>query len=257
MYALLSQLLEPYTLLVVGLAIATACAWRRQRPPSRALRVGVLLLGVLVIVSMPVAGHLALGSLEWSYPATSEVPAAADTIVVLGGGLVVDDDAGTRVRLSDSTLQRCVAAWRLYRRGPGCRMILSGGKVDWSIPGPTLAVAMRDFLLEAAVRPDDLVLEDKSSTTYENALNSKAILEAEGGGNRRVWLVTEAAHMRRSEGCFRALGIEVVPVPCDHHATRAELSIRFFIPAARGISQVGQAAHEWLGWVWYRLRGRV
>jgi uncharacterized SAM-binding protein YcdF (DUF218 family) len=257
MYPLMVQLLEPYTLLLMSSTVATACAWRGQRPRSRPLKTATALLGLLALLSTPLAGYLAQGSLEWSYPPTSEIPAAADTIVVLAGGLVVDDDAGTQVRLSDSTLQRCVAARRLYRRAGGCRLVLCGGKVDWSTPGPTLAVAMRDFLTEAGARPDDLVLEEKSSTTYENALFSKALLNSAGREGARIWLVTEATHMRRAMGCFRTLGIECTPAPCDHHAWREEFSILSVIPCARGVSRVAQAAHEWMGLFWYRLRGRA
>src|SRR5262245_60554517 len=108
MYALLVRLLEPYTLVASSLVVVTALAWRMQRPRSRTLRVTAVLLGLLVLCSLPVTGYLALGSLEWSYPPSSGTAQAADTIVVLGGGLIVDDEGGTLVRLSDSTLQRCI-----------------------------------------------------------------------------------------------------------------------------------------------------
>lgn len=256
MYAFVVQLLEPYTLLLAALVAATACAWRTVRPRGRSLKAIAVLLGLLVLLSLPVTGYLALGTLEWTYPPNSGAPTSSDTIVILGGGLVVDDEAGKLTRLSDSTLQRCVAGRQLYRRGPGCPVIVCGGKVDWSIPGPTLAEAMRDFLADAGVRSEDLVLEDRSSTTYENAVNAKRLLEGRPSAGR-IWLVTEAAHMRRSEGCFRTLGIEVVPVPCDHHAWHERFSIDSFIPSAGGLLGVATATHEWLGLAWYRLRGRI
>lgn len=257
MYAVVVQLLEPYTLLLLGLVATTVCAWRRPPPRSRSLKMATVLLGLLALLSMPLTGFLAQGSLEWSYPPGKPEPSAADTIVVLAGGLVVDDDAGTQYRLSDSTLQRCVFALRAYRHAGGCRMVLCGGKVDPSTPGPTLAAAMRDFLIEAGVRSDDLILEERSRTTYENALYSREFIGGERVRDTQIWLVTEATHMRRALGCFRAQDIAVVAAPCDHHAWREDFTVGSVIPSVGGVSRVSQAAHEWIGILWYWLRGRL
>jgi uncharacterized SAM-binding protein YcdF (DUF218 family) len=251
LYEFIVGLLQPFTFLTLSIAVALAWAWRSVRPRGRALNAACLLMGVLFVLSTEAVGYLASGSLEWAYPPTAPVPLPTDTVVVLSGGMSILDDAGKEVQLGNDTLKRCLYGARLYRRAGGCRMILSGGKVDWTEPGPTFAAAMRDFLVEIGVRPDDLVLEDK----YENAVYSKPLLEQTGGG--RIFLVTEAAHMYRSEKCFRAQGVDVTPAACDHHIGRFEFVPTTFLPSARGISQVVRASHEWLGVVWYRLRGRI
>jgi len=175
--------------------------------------------------------------------------------VVLSANIVVEDDAGRQVRLGQATYERCHYAARLYRQAGRCRVVLSGGKVDWSARGPTFAAAMRDFMIEVGVRPDDLILEEKSSTTFENAAFSKPLLGDLAGV--RVFLVTDASHMGRSQRCFRAQGVDVIPAPCNHHALNWEFAPTNFVPAASGILAVDTAAHEWLGCVWYRLRGRI
>ncbi len=70
MYQLVKALLEPYTLLL--LALFGVLMWMsRQGPPGRWLqRVALALTGLLIVLSMPVAGYLSQGSLEWSYPPT-------------------------------------------------------------------------------------------------------------------------------------------------------------------------------------------
>jgi len=255
MYSLISQLLDPFTLVSVCLAGAMLWAFRAQKPRSRGLVTAGLLTALLLAVATPLAGRLAQGTLEWPYPPVLFNPAPEDTLVVLSGGMVIEDDEGKQARLASDTLQRCYHAAKLYHRAGGCRLVLSGGKVDWSNPGPTLAAAMRDCLLELGVRPDDMILEEKSSTTYENVLYSKPLLETSGGG--RIYLVTEAIHMFRSERCFRAQGVVVTPAPCDHHLGRQGTTLLTFIPASRGAMGVSRAAHEWLGCVWYWLRGRI
>jgi uncharacterized SAM-binding protein YcdF (DUF218 family) len=255
LYELVVGLLEPYTFLALCLTAALAVAWRQTRPRGRALKAACLVMGLLFVLTTEAVGYLAIGSLERAYPLSAGVPKPADTLVVLSGGLSISDDEGHQVRLGDDTLKRCLYAVRLYRRSGGCKMILSGGKVDWSKPGPTYAAAMRDFVVELGVRPEDVVLEEKSSTTYENALYSKPLLPETDRGT--IFLVTEATHMYRSEKCFRKVGIDVKPAPCDHHVGRLEVVPSTFLPSARGASQLVRASHEWLGVVWYRLRGRI
>lgn len=255
MYEVFGLLFEPYTALLMSIAVTTVWAWRRQRPRSRTLLAANILLGLLLVLSTRAAGYFAQGSLEWSYSPRDDAPLPNDMIVVLGGGQIVDDDAGHQVRLADSTFQRCHYAAQMYKRAGGCRMILCGGKIDDSIPGPSLAETMRAFMVEIGVPAHDLRLESRSRSTYENALYAKPLLE--NRGDSRVWLVTEALHMNRSERCFRALGVSTRPAPCDYHAGRKVFAPTSFVPSSSGISGVGRATHEWLGLIWYRLKGRI
>ncbi len=255
MYRFLVHLLEPYTFLILCLIAATVWAWRRQRPRTRPLIATTILIALLVILSLPVTGFLAMRTLEASYPPNDRVPARGDTLLVLSAGLVLEDAAGGHARLDHESMVRCLHAVELYQRAGGCRMLLSGGKGDWTVPGPTLAATMRDFVVALGVRPDDIVLEEKSSTTYENAVNSRALLNEDP--DERVWLVTEASHINRAERCFRKLGVVVTPAPCDHQTAFWKFSVLAFLPSEGGLSQITRASHEWLGRAWYRLRGRI
>jgi uncharacterized SAM-binding protein YcdF (DUF218 family) len=255
MYKLLVQLFDPYTFLLLVLVAATVCQWRRQKPRSRALKIGSSLLGMIIVLSTPLAARLALRSLESSVPEAGGVPQRRDSVVVLSGGMQIDDDAGERVRLDESSLQRCLYAAHLYRQAGRCRVIVTGGKVDWDEPGPTFAATMRDFLQELGIPSEDIELEERASTTYENALFSKPLIQQREGG--RTWLVTNAFHMDRAQRCFRMLGIEVVPAPCDFRSRQWRFEVTDLVPSSHGIVLVSRAAHEWMGRIWYRLRGRI
>jgi uncharacterized SAM-binding protein YcdF (DUF218 family) len=157
--------------------------------------------------------------------------------------------------MDEDTLHRCLHAARLYREGPACPILVSGGKVDPESEGPACARVMASFLRRLGVRRRDLVLEDRSRNTYENARESARLLEERG--LRKVVLVTDAVDMYRAERCFRKQGVEVVPAPCHYRATRFRLDLFTFLPspgAARGFQR---AWHEWLGTAWYRLHGRI
>lgn len=255
MYEIIVQLLQPYTLLLFSLAIAFGLTWRSSAAPRRRMLIfATANLGLISLLSMPLVGNLALRSLERPYPPTVESPDSADTIVVLGGSLITESTAAARVRLGHSTITRCLHAAQMYRQAGGCRMIASGGRMARSLPQISLAAAMRDFLVTLGVRAEDITLEEESATTWENAARIKPLLSQAGAS--RIWLVTDAVHMRRAENCFRACGIRVTTAPCGHHTLQIEYGVRAFIPSSDGIVRVDQAAHEWLGILWYRLRGR-
>jgi uncharacterized SAM-binding protein YcdF (DUF218 family) len=254
MYAFLGQLLEPCTFLLLCLAAATTWLWCRQRPRTFPLVATTVVVGSLMIVSLPVTGYLALSSLESAYPPNDEVPAAGDTLVVLSAGLFLEDATGEHVHLGHESMERCLHAVRLYKRAGHCRIVLSGGKMDESSRSPTLAKAMRNFVVEMGIKPEDILLEDRSTTTYENAVYSKVLLKDDT--DTRIWLVTAASHMNRADRCFRKQGFVVTPAPCDHRVAVWEFEITDLIPRESGLAQFTCAAHEWQGLIWYRLRGR-
>jgi uncharacterized SAM-binding protein YcdF (DUF218 family) len=255
MYHLVVRLLEPYTLLLLASFGTALCAWYRQRPRGRWHSISVVLLCLLVVLSTPVVAHLILGTLEWSYPPTTEIPRPDDTIVVLGGGYSLMDDAGTMVRLSNTSMQRCFYAAHLYRQAGRCRVLLVGGRDDEMKLDVSVAEAMRNFMIHLGARPDDLVAEERSLNTYENARNTKAFMD--GKSDSRIFLVTNAMHMRRAVRLFLAQGIRVTPAACEHHSLTLDLSPASFIPRASSILAVGNAAHERFGLAWAWISGRL
>lgn len=255
LYAFVGQLLQPYTLLVVTSLVACIVVWRVPKWRQNTGLVATSCFTLLLVLSTPIAQYLALGSLEWWYSSDVVAPKSGDTIVVLAGGHILEDDAGLRIRLGNTSVARCMYALQLYRESGGCRMILTGGKVDWSQPGLTIADAMRNFFLQCGVADEDIVIEDRSSSTYENALFTGELLSE--GTQGEVFLVTSATHMWRAERCFRAQGVSVVAAPCDFQVRSFQFNSTSVLPSANSMQGVNDAAHEWVGLVWYWLRGRL
>src|SRR5579863_8366265 len=136
MYHFVAHLLEPFTMLALGLMAATIWAWRRQRPRSRPLVVATVLIALMTFLSLPVVSFLAMRILESPFPPDYDrVPAPGDTLVVLSAGLILEDAAGRHARLDAASMERCLHAVELYKRAGRCRLVLSGGKYDCSIPG--------------------------------------------------------------------------------------------------------------------------
>jgi uncharacterized SAM-binding protein YcdF (DUF218 family) len=254
-YRFTVALLQPYPLLYLLTLVGLVRVWRNSVGNRRWLLLVTVPFGLLGFVSLPVVGHLALGSLEWRYPAQDKVPDDAGAIVVLGDSLRPPSDAAPEAELGADTLLRCLHAARLYKAKPGL-VLVSGGKVDPSTPGPTLARAMRDFLVGQGVKEQDLLMEERSTTTYENAVLSGEFLSRRG--INKIVLVTSASHMQRSQRCFQALGFQVVPSACDYRATWFSWSLSAFVlPDPHAAAGVELAMHEWLGMAYYWMCGRI
>jgi len=114
---------------------------------------------------------------------------------------------------------------------------------------------MADFLLRQGVKESDLVLEESSRTTYENAVESTKLLKERG--LRNAVLVTDAVDMFRAVRCFRGQGMELLPSPCHYRAARFETSFRQFVPNPGAVRSCHRVWHEWLGTLWYWVHGRL
>jgi uncharacterized SAM-binding protein YcdF (DUF218 family) len=252
-YDLATVLLRPFVLADVVILAALVGIWRCQGSRRR-LAVLSAAFAVLLVMSLPLTGRLAVGSLEWQYPPLEGRPADATAIVVLSGSLRPTGKDGSRFQPGVDTLYRCLLAAELYRESP-CLVLASGGRVHPEDPGPPVASAMADFLLTQGVRHEDILLEKVSRTTYENAVESSKLLGEKG--IRRVVLVTDAVHLPRAVGCFRKQGMDVVPCGCRYRTLQRKIGVRDFLPEPSAAAGVEEAAHEWLGHLWYRMTGKL
>jgi uncharacterized SAM-binding protein YcdF (DUF218 family) len=254
MYHLIVDLLRPPVLVYLVVGVALALLWRKRPQTRRRLVVVTAAFVLLTLLCLPVTGYLALRTLEGPYPPLERRPDDAGAIVVLSGSMQLLDGQGVRVELGTDTLYRCLRAAELYREAP-CPVVVSGGKVHDSDPGPTLAEAMHKFLVRQGVAAKHLIVEDRSHNTHENAVECSRLLAERGIS--RVVLVTDATHLIRAEGCFRQQGLDVVPCGCRYRTGRWRGAVADFVPSPSAAAGFETAWHEWLGIAWYRLRGRM
>ncbi len=179
----------------------------------------------------------------------------AEALVVLSGGIHEADGVRLRPELATDTLYRCLHAAELYHQGTPCPVIVTGGALDPRSGIPPVAPAMRDMLVRLGVDPGDVIVEPRARTTYENAVETRKILEARR--IRKIVLVTEAYHMPRSLRCYRKQGIEAVPAPCHHLSTRFRHEASNLVPSPGAIENLMAVLHEWLGLAWYSISGKI
>jgi len=71
---------------------------------------------------------------------------------------------------------------------------------------------------------------------------------------KTVFLVTSANHMPRSVWCFEQQGFNVIPAPTDYLTTQKTYDLRSFLPRWNVLSDSGTALHEYLGYIWYKIK---
>jgi uncharacterized SAM-binding protein YcdF (DUF218 family) len=257
-YRFLTQCFEPYTLLVLITAIGLSHLWRRERQNRRRLLWAVVPFSGLLLISMPLVSHLAFATLEWQTPHLGQLPADADVIVVLSGGLLPVSPSRPAALLSQDTMSRLEHAATIFRKARDCGhampIVVTGGQVYPRVQAPPLAHLMRDYLCRLGVPADKILIEDRSRSTYENARETWQILQKLGVD--RIVLVTEAYHMPRSMRCFKSQGLHVIPAACDFR-TDDELAATSWLPTPSSAREVNLVAHEWVGLIWYRLMRRI
>ena len=105
--------------------------------------------------------------------------------------------------------------------------------------------------LEADFRLPVRWREDRSTTTYQNALYSAEMLRR--AGMPAALVVTNRWHMARALWSFRAVGYPVVAAPTPG-GRRLKLSVASFLPQIPALLDSYYALHELIGLAWYVCR---
>jgi uncharacterized SAM-binding protein YcdF (DUF218 family) len=240
---LVTLLLPPANLPLFGVAGLIIRRWRRRLGEWMTAVSAVLLL----LMSMPIFGGTMLVALEQGLPWHQKPAVPPAAIVILSADITRyggDDPGFGPGRL---TLERERAGAALFRRVQ-LPVLVAGGVLRRGDPPISM-------VMEQSLRDDFQIpvrwAERRSRDTWENAEFSAAILQA--NGIHSVYLVTHAWHMRRAIVAFHHFGIDVIPAPVqiDRYP---DLEHGFLIPQVYGWQITYYALHEWVGYVYYRLR---
>lgn len=186
------------------------------------------ILSVIVSTAILAAGLLAWRIYAFSYTSSN---AQADAAVVLGAAVWTN-------QVSPVFKERINHAINLYRKGQVRKLIFTGGQGN---PGePTESAAARDYALQSGVPASDILIEEKSHTTYENIFYAKQI--ADTHGIKKVLVVSDPLHMKRAMAMAEDAGLaaEASPTPSTRY---------------QGVAgQLGLLVHETYYYIGYLLR---
>jgi uncharacterized SAM-binding protein YcdF (DUF218 family) len=262
MFVYLSKLLPllVYPLGLTGILLILVLVLEKKRAWRRGLLLAALTL--LWLGSNRWISFALARSLEWRHLPPDPIP-HTEVIVLLGGGTESGDPPRPMTEIN-SAGDRVLYAAQLYHQGAARLILVSGGNLNFSeARGSTPAEEMIKILSLTGVPEKDMIFQDKSQNTYEDALYSAEMLE-EMEVNR-ILLVTSAMHMPRAAALFEKQGLVVIPAPVDFTVTEQNWASVFqptagefflhLLPNASALGLTTTAMKEYLGMVVYGLRG--
>ena len=206
---------------------------------------------ILVILSMPIVSDKLIAYLESDYelikPSKVE---SADAIVVLSGMVkTIQTKNGLDYEWGEAA-DRIFAGIDLFKSNKAPVLILTGGKLPWSIGVPE-GEYLRDVAIDLGVPKKDILITENVENTDQEAKAIKKILLLD---NPKVILVTSAFHMPRAQLVFEAAGINVIPFPVDFIIGTEKLTFMSFIPSAGSFASTSFFVREMIGRTYYSLK---
>lgn len=255
MFFLISKLLAPFCLPLtyVFLFVLAALVFYRRKPRLGRTCLLLALLLLLVFGTSPVP-DLMVRVLESRYEPVSPLP-HVDAVIVLAGAVNLWISTPEYIEFGEG-VERILAGIRLVREGYGEVLIITGGSGNIYDQTKSEAVLLQQFAIDFGVPKDKILVDPSSRNTYENAVNTKALMERHGISSSI--LVTTASHLPRSMGCFKKLGLEPIPYPVDIHSSpEPDYHILNIIPGADVLEKTSFALHEYIGILTYKLAGYI
>ena len=210
---------------------------------------------ILFVALFTSAGAVLTQGLEDRFPRAAADPVDLKCMVVLGGGFATEVTTVRGGYDLNAAGDRFVEALRLALKYPQARILVSGG--DGTITGHDEGDAVIAERMFSAFGIDkSRLIEDRlSRTTYENAINTKALLASNGLSG--CLLITSGFHMPRSMGIFRKLDIPVLPWPVDYRSGGNDTLRLDATQPWLNTELLGIAVREWIGLVGYYVAGRT
>ncbi len=250
----LTLLVYPYSLAIICLATGMVLFALGQK---RGAYGGFISSFVLLWLSgSSFVADFLLESLENDFAAIPvEESLSADAIVILSGGVGLPLPPRIMPDLNGSA-DRVYYAAMLYKAKKAPKIIVTGGNVYPIENVKGEAWYTIKLLQDWGVDEKDILIEEKSRTTYENAVETKALMQQHG--IRSILLVTSAFHMPRAYQTFAALGMSVIPTPSDFNVVDMHVPLLVqLVPDASQMGKTQTAIKEYLGIIAYQMRGYI
>lgn len=176
-------------------------------------------------------------------------------IHVLGSGGINGPGLPDQEKLWSTSTARMLEGMRLYRLLPGSKLIFSGYS---STNDVTQAMLSKGAAIALGIDSSDIILLEKPSTTEEEALACRELLETASG---QLIVVTSDIHMPRAMYLFEQVGLKPIAGPSDHilKSRCNDGSLPFCNKESWWQSDKGNfqkfsaAMHEYIGLLWARM----
>ncbi len=135
----------------------------------------------------------------FTYGISDNISGREDAVIVLGSGIRGEQlTVGLKNRLDE--------AIECYEENGDILIVVSGGQ--GAQEDITEALAMERYLLTRGIPQDKIIKEEKATSTYENFVYSKQILDEKLGSDYEAAFVTNDYHIYRAGSLAKIAGFE-------------------------------------------------
>ena len=168
--------------------------------------------------------------------------------IVLGGMARYDPVSGKGYFNMSS--DRFIQTALLYKKGHIKKILVCGGQNGFiRYRNFTEAQFVAENLISLGIPASDIIKEDQSKTTAENATFAKKILDSTNLLKGKAVLITSSFHIPRAVETFESVGIPVRPYPCAFSILPSSIrpDIQDLIPDAGVMAGWGGLIKELMG----------
>lgn len=191
----------------------------------------------------------------WEIPAAqhSDLQPQYDAGIILSGVLSYDHSFD-RLQFNRRN-DRLMQAIELYKTGRIKKLFFTGGSGSLVYKDKKESQMVKRFLISIGIPAQDIIIEDESNNTHENAELSKVIL-MRNFNNGKYLLITSAFHMRRAVACFKKEEIPVTPYSVDRYSGPRKFQFdHLMIPNSETLFNWDSLIHEIVGYLTYKMVG--
>ena len=231
LYTIVSILLTPIVLILI-LSILTFFIAKKK---SIKLIIALIII-ILYGCSSGLITKPLLNNLQTYKPVTNKIIDSNDAIILLGAGVDNNDYGITPTLLADSRILETIRIYNVAKKhNVEYKIIVSGG--DVKAYGKSEAEVYAKILEKSGIPAKDIILENKSLNTYQNAGYTKEIIK--DLPYDKYLLVTSGIHMKRSLLYFKSFSINVIPASSD------DPKPLLWIPISYNLTLMDFAIHEY------------
>lgn len=227
------------------LILVTASFLFRNKRIKKASRIAALC--IFLIFSNPVI--LSWFAKKWQGPRGIINPAKVYSCgIVLGGFASMDAE---EFAYFNGSADRFIQVLKLYKVGEIQHILISGGNGNQEKKGFQEAAWVKNELTVMGVPDSVIFIEDKSTNTADNAINSKKILDSIHLKPPYL-LVTSAYHIPRATLLFNKAGVATEPFACNYSAGNGAVNFSSFLPRLWVLGTWETYLKEAAGYWWYK-----
>ncbi|HKO80048.1 MAG TPA: YdcF family protein [Chitinophagaceae bacterium] len=243
-------LLKPLTWIIVLLLIGLFN--KNQRRKKKLIVAGLI---ALIFFSNPFFFRLVAKSYE-TRPVTLNPGQKFEAGILLGGFISynIKERRATFNPASDRFIQTAL----LYKNNHIQKIIIAAGNGYVARHDFKEAEYAKDRLVQLGIPTENILTDPRSKNTYENAVNTKKILDSLQVRGQSL-LISSAVHLPRAQKLFKKQGLTVIPYPCDFSTQNIANNFweDYLLPSSQALSDWDSVIKEWTGILIYKIQGKI